>query len=226
RNGKLVSCKYRTTDKKFWQVEGEIDKLSLEEAGYRNCLSVPNGAVSKFLTKVFGVNDDIMMHHVDDEALVRKATHPRWVGRVVGVGGTIDFHLTLTAELACSVGYSKVCVWDWGTLYKDLDRFLYWLYLVVDKKKVLNWGLKYKEEDILASLLLSILTLITNYLEALVTEHEQEEGCGFWPVGPPKPYLVQTRQHQLAKENISKFLGEGPSVPCIDLGITITLNVI
>ncbi|KAG0478019.1 hypothetical protein HPP92_012738 [Vanilla planifolia] len=196
RNGKLVSCKYRTTDKKFWQV------------------------------RVFGVNDDIMMHHVDDEALVRKATHPRWVGRVVGVGGTIDFHLTLTAELACSVGYSKVCVWDWGTLYKDLDRFLYWLYLVVDKKKVLNWGLKYKEEDILASLLLSILTLITNYLEALVTEHEQEEGCGFWPVGPPKPYLVQTRQHQLAKENISKFLGEGPSVPCIDLGITITLNVI
>ncbi|KAG0478062.1 hypothetical protein HPP92_012781 [Vanilla planifolia] len=74
RNGKLVSCKYRTTDKKFWQekdtekifyglddivlgsdiiiVEGEIDKLSLEEAGYRNCLSVPNGAVSKVSNKV------------------------------------------------------------------------------------------------------------------------------------------------------------------------------
>ena len=26
------------------QVEGEIDKLSLEEAGFRNCVSVPDGA--------------------------------------------------------------------------------------------------------------------------------------------------------------------------------------
>lgn len=26
------------------QVEGEIDKLSMEEAGFRNCVSVPDGA--------------------------------------------------------------------------------------------------------------------------------------------------------------------------------------
>ncbi|CAL9075667.1 unnamed protein product [Musa textilis] len=66
RNGTLVSCKYRYFSKKFWQearterifyglddikqlseviiVEGEIDKLSMEEAGYRNCVSVPDGA--------------------------------------------------------------------------------------------------------------------------------------------------------------------------------------
>uniref|UniRef100_A0A804L712 SF4 helicase domain-containing protein n=1 Tax=Musa acuminata subsp. malaccensis TaxID=214687 RepID=A0A804L712_MUSAM len=66
RNGTLVSCKYRDFSKKFWQepdkerifyglddinqssdviiVEGEIDKLSMEEAGYRNCVSVPDGA--------------------------------------------------------------------------------------------------------------------------------------------------------------------------------------
>ncbi|PKA52258.1 Twinkle like protein, chloroplastic/mitochondrial [Apostasia shenzhenica] len=72
--GKLVSCKYRTVDKKFWQekdtekifygledilpgcdiiiVEGEIDKLSMEEAGFRNCVSVPNGAVGKVSEKV------------------------------------------------------------------------------------------------------------------------------------------------------------------------------
>ncbi|XP_051125289.1 primase homolog protein isoform X2 [Andrographis paniculata] len=67
RNGQLVGCKYRTTsEKRYWQekgmeklfyglddiakadeiiiVEGEIDKLSMEEAGYFNCVSVPNGA--------------------------------------------------------------------------------------------------------------------------------------------------------------------------------------
>jgi twinkle protein len=28
------------------QVEGEIDKLSMEEAGFKNCVSVPDGAPS------------------------------------------------------------------------------------------------------------------------------------------------------------------------------------
>ncbi|KAL1829488.1 hypothetical protein ACET3Z_007900 [Daucus carota] len=66
RKGELVGCKYRDENKKFWQesntekilyglddidgateiiiVEGEIDKLSMEEAGFRNCVSVPDGA--------------------------------------------------------------------------------------------------------------------------------------------------------------------------------------
>ncbi|XP_065847285.1 twinkle homolog protein, chloroplastic/mitochondrial isoform X2 [Euphorbia lathyris] len=66
RDGLLTSCKYRDSNKKFWQesdtekifyglddikeaddiiiVEGEIDKLSMEEAGFRNCVSVPDGA--------------------------------------------------------------------------------------------------------------------------------------------------------------------------------------
>ncbi|KDP34843.1 hypothetical protein JCGZ_09131 [Jatropha curcas] len=66
KNGVLVGCKYRTIEKKFWQdkgtekwlyglddiievteiiiVEGELDKLSLEEAGLFNCVSVPSGA--------------------------------------------------------------------------------------------------------------------------------------------------------------------------------------
>lgn len=29
------------------QVEGELDKLAMEEAGYRNCVSVPDGAPGK-----------------------------------------------------------------------------------------------------------------------------------------------------------------------------------
>ncbi|KAL3616797.1 hypothetical protein CASFOL_039191 [Castilleja foliolosa] len=66
QNGQLVGCKYRSVEKKFWQakntekvfyglddiaeadeiiiVEGEMDKLSVEEAGYYNCVSVPGGA--------------------------------------------------------------------------------------------------------------------------------------------------------------------------------------
>ncbi|KAI4297184.1 hypothetical protein L6164_037083 [Bauhinia variegata] len=73
QNGVLVGCKYRTMEKRFWQekgtdktlygiddisdaaeiiiVEGEIDKLSLEEAGLQNCVSVPGGAPGKVSSK-------------------------------------------------------------------------------------------------------------------------------------------------------------------------------
>ncbi len=66
KNGEIVNFKYRTLDKQFRQesgaekifyglddiqgqdtaiiVEGEIDKLALEEAGFLNVLSVPDGA--------------------------------------------------------------------------------------------------------------------------------------------------------------------------------------
>jgi hypothetical protein len=67
RNGKLINRKYRTIQDKYFRmetgcelvlfglddieadksliwVEGEIDKLSCEVAGYRNAVSVPNGA--------------------------------------------------------------------------------------------------------------------------------------------------------------------------------------
>lgn len=68
RDGEIVNVKYRTADKMFRMekdaepclyglddiedfdslviVEGEIDKLSLEVAGFPNCVSVPNGADS------------------------------------------------------------------------------------------------------------------------------------------------------------------------------------
>ncbi|KAJ0082243.1 hypothetical protein Patl1_11544 [Pistacia atlantica] len=70
---KLVNCKYRDIMKRFWQekdtekvfygfddiegesdiiiVEGEMDKLSMEEAGFRNCVSVPDGAPAQVSTK-------------------------------------------------------------------------------------------------------------------------------------------------------------------------------
>ncbi|XP_077221011.1 twinkle homolog protein, chloroplastic/mitochondrial-like [Tasmannia lanceolata] len=73
RNGNLIGCKYRDINKIFWQekntekilyglddikqagdiiiVEGEMDKLSMEEAGYPNCVSVPDGAPAKVSDK-------------------------------------------------------------------------------------------------------------------------------------------------------------------------------
>lgn len=33
------------------QVEGEIDKLAMEEAGFHNCVSVPDGAPPKVSSK-------------------------------------------------------------------------------------------------------------------------------------------------------------------------------
>ena len=67
RAGAIVNCKFRAPDTKiFWQtkggdkvvyglddiadaeqviiVEGEMDKLAMEQAGFRNCISVPDGA--------------------------------------------------------------------------------------------------------------------------------------------------------------------------------------
>ncbi|KAK6150165.1 hypothetical protein DH2020_017690 [Rehmannia glutinosa] len=73
RNETLVSCKYRDITKTFWQeantekifyglddikeasdiiiVEGEMDKLAMEEAGFKNCVSVPDGAPPKVSNK-------------------------------------------------------------------------------------------------------------------------------------------------------------------------------
>ena len=70
RDSAVVNIKYRTLNKKFWQVkgaekvlyglddvdvdlgeiiivEGEMDKLALEEAGFRNVVSVPDGAPAR-----------------------------------------------------------------------------------------------------------------------------------------------------------------------------------
>ncbi|KAG4946163.1 hypothetical protein JHK87_042170 [Glycine soja] len=73
RNGGLISCKYRDINKMFWQeantekifyglddivghsdiiiVEGEMDKLAMEEAGFLNCVSVPDGAPPSISSK-------------------------------------------------------------------------------------------------------------------------------------------------------------------------------
>ena len=82
KNGEVVNIKSRTLDKKFWQeegaekifygyddidneitiiTEGEIDKLSMETAGFINSVSVPDGAPSvgtKSYSNKFNFLDD------------------------------------------------------------------------------------------------------------------------------------------------------------------------
>ena len=44
----------------FCQVEGEIDKLSLEEAGFYNCVSVPDGAPPKVSEKISIPEEEVL----------------------------------------------------------------------------------------------------------------------------------------------------------------------
>ncbi|XP_010655844.1 primase homolog protein isoform X1 [Vitis vinifera] len=85
QNGRLVGCKYRSMGKRFWQekgtekilyglddiqeaneiiiVEGEVDKLSVEEAGFCNCVSVPGGAPQKVSAKELPSLDKDTAYH-------------------------------------------------------------------------------------------------------------------------------------------------------------------
>ncbi|KAJ9691343.1 hypothetical protein PVL29_013500 [Vitis rotundifolia] len=85
QNGLLVGCKYRSMGKRFWQekgtekilyglddiqeaneiiiVEGEVDKLSVEEAGFCNCVSVPGGAPQKVSAKELPSLDKDTAYH-------------------------------------------------------------------------------------------------------------------------------------------------------------------
>ena len=86
RNGEVVNVKYRTSDKRFRQVkdaekvfyglddiagadtviitEGEIDKLSLEESGFKNAVSVPDGAPKTAREDVPDPEDDTKFSYV------------------------------------------------------------------------------------------------------------------------------------------------------------------
>ncbi|KAL0917218.1 hypothetical protein M5K25_012266 [Dendrobium thyrsiflorum] len=86
RNRKLVSCNYLDVEKNYWQekdterifyglddlvpeneiiiVESEFDKLSMEEAGYRNCISIPNGRAVKVSEKFPSEQEDASFQYL------------------------------------------------------------------------------------------------------------------------------------------------------------------
>ncbi|KAH7836893.1 hypothetical protein Vadar_007083 [Vaccinium darrowii] len=146
QDGALVHCKYRSLDKKFWQtknkekilyglddikgadeiiiVEGEIDKLSMEEAGFISCVSVPDGAPQKVSAKLPLFKKDSRFQylwnckeHLDKASRIILATDGDPPGNV------------LAEELACRLGKERcwrVC-WpkkDELSYYKDANEIL------------------------------------------------------------------------------------------------------
>jgi twinkle protein len=119
RDGEIVNVKYRTADKLFKMesgaelilyglddldpteplifVEGEIDKLSAEAAGFRNCVSVPNGAKS---------NLDIL---AEVESLLQK------MPKFIIASDNDEPGLKLQAELIRRLGAEKC----WRVTYPD-----------------------------------------------------------------------------------------------------------
>eukprot|EP00257_Ricinus_communis_P007086 XP_002523145.2 primase homolog protein [Ricinus communis] len=147
QNRVLVGCKYRTTEKKFWQdkgtekwlyglddinetteiiiVEGEIDKLSVEEAGFRNCVSVPGGAPQVVSTKDVPPleNDKAYQYlwncrdYLDKVSRIILATD----GDVAGQA--------LAEELARRLGKERCCIVRWpkkdhSRCFKDANEVL------------------------------------------------------------------------------------------------------
>jgi len=82
----LVNIKYRTLDKRFWQikgaekvlyglndilganeiiiVEGEMDKLAMEEAGFKNVVSVPDGAPARVKEGALPPAEELSLIHI------------------------------------------------------------------------------------------------------------------------------------------------------------------
>lgn len=140
QNGQLIGCKYRTMDKRFWQekgtekllygiddindadeliiVEGEMDKLSVEEAGFLNCISVPSGAPSK-------VSTDTVPSIEKDTAyqfLWSWKDYLDKVSRIILATDSDEPGQALAEELARRLGKHRCWRVDWP--YKDdINRF-------------------------------------------------------------------------------------------------------
>lgn len=128
REEQLINVKYRTDDKQFSMegecelvlygmddidaevplifVEGEIDKLSVETAGYTNCVSVPNGA---------GTNLDLL------------AAAERWlepVTKFIWAGDNDEAGRRLESEAIRRLGPERCYRVQWPTDCKDANDVL------------------------------------------------------------------------------------------------------
>lgn len=128
RDAQLVNVKYRTSDKEFRMetgaeltlyglddidleqplvfVEGEIDKLSVEVAGFASCVSVPNGA---------GTNLDVL------------ASAERWlesVKAIVIAGDNDTPGIVLQNELVRRLGPERCLRAEWPEGCKDANDVL------------------------------------------------------------------------------------------------------
>ncbi|KAL7618173.1 primase homolog protein isoform X1 [Lactuca sativa] len=150
RNGELVNCKFRSiTSRKFWQakhgerilygldgikeghdiviviVEGEIDKLSMEEAGIINCVSVPDGAPQHVSIKASpSKKQEARFKYLSDcNGCLDKAS------RIILATDGDGPGQALAEELSCRLGKQRCWVVTWPkkdevSHYKDANEVL------------------------------------------------------------------------------------------------------
>ncbi|XP_059638244.1 uncharacterized protein LOC132280134 [Cornus florida] len=143
QNGALVSCKYRDVNKKFWQekdtekifyglddisntsdiiiVEGEVDKLAMEEAGFRNCVSVPDGAAPPVSTKEFfqSADQDTKYQYLwNCKEYLEKAS------RIILATDGDRPGQALAEELARRLGRERCWQVSWPKNFKDANEVL------------------------------------------------------------------------------------------------------
>lgn len=141
-NGQLVNVKYRhPTEKVFWQVknakkilyglddivnesvviivEGEVDKLAMEQAGFRNCVSVPDGAPAQVSDKPVAPQEDKKFSyvwncrtHLDHASKILIATDADGPGQALG------------EELARRLGKERCWSVAWPDGCKDANETL------------------------------------------------------------------------------------------------------
>ena len=132
RGSEVINVKYRTRDKLFrmesgcerilyglndvtemtiW-VEGEIDKLSLEVAGYQNCVSVPDGAPA-----VTAKSYESKFDFIGTPELERVKTH------IIAVDNDAP-GVRLREELVRRLGIENCLVVDWPEGCKDANDVL------------------------------------------------------------------------------------------------------
>lgn len=147
RDGQIVNCKYRDAKKKFWQVkdavkvlyglddiknrreivivEGEMDKLSMYEAGFVNCVSVPDGAPPK-------VSSDEIPPPFEDkkyEYLWNCKDYFEGATRIILATDSDEPGQALAEELARRLGRERCWRVNWpetedGKLFKDVNEVL------------------------------------------------------------------------------------------------------
>ncbi|XP_015882528.3 primase homolog protein isoform X1 [Ziziphus jujuba] len=174
QKGLLVGCKYRTVEKKFWQergtekvlyglddivdadeiiiVEGELDKLSMEEAGFRNCVSVPAGAPTKVSNKLPSSSKDTAYQYLQN-----CKTYLDKVSRIILATDGDAPGQALAEELARRLGKDRC----WQVRWPEKDEYSCF--------KDANEVLKYKGPDALKKVIESA-KLYRSSIEDQVTE--------------------------------------------------------
>ncbi|XP_042397939.1 twinkle homolog protein, chloroplastic/mitochondrial-like isoform X2 [Zingiber officinale] len=148
RKGVLVSCSYRTVSKNIWQELGtesifyglddinqatdviivlsEIDKLSMEEAGYLNCVSVPCGVIDQICNGQLDLEDTKFQYLWNCNEYLEKAS------RIILATDSNSSGQAVAEELARRLGKERCWRVEWpkkndAELCKDANEVLMYL---------------------------------------------------------------------------------------------------